>query len=54
MSIGLVLFETITLAINKWSCPLTLIAKKYTRNLLKTAKIILISIFLNGLQGIIR
>lgn len=32
VSIGLVLFETITLAINRWSCPLTPIAKKYTKD----------------------
>lgn len=32
ISIGLILLETITLAINKWSCPLTPIARKYTKD----------------------
>ncbi len=30
VSIGLIIFETIVLIINKWACPLTGIARKYT------------------------
>lgn len=32
ISIGLILLETLTLAINRWSCPLTPIAKNYTKD----------------------
>ena len=66
LSIGLIVFETTVLLINKWRCPLTPVAMKYTSDrqenfdiylpewLAKHNKMIFSTIFIAGLVLVIR
>lgn len=66
LSIGLIFLETAVLLINKWACPLTPVAMKYTSDrgenfdiylpewLAKHNKLIFTTIFLAGLILVVR